>query len=82
MRQIMKGYVDFLAGAPVQTEDPKAFAAHHAAGRACLNHVQQLRDMMAGGDASQAEFDETLRRAQDAMNADIREDSDDGGDDT
>ena len=82
---IRRNYADFVArGAGADAhDDPKAYATHHAAGRAALNHLEQLLDLTEGGDASADEVNEALSQARDAMKADLTRDrADDDGDDT
>lgn len=81
---IRRDYADFVArGSGVGAEDPKGFTTHHNAGRAALNHLEQLLDLTEGGDANADEVNEALTRARDAMNADLQQDrADDDGDNT
>lgn len=66
---VAQDYRAFVAAAPAPGthEDPKAFAAHHAAGRAALAHLEQLLKLLraaaAGGDGS-GEEDGALGEAQ------------------
>ena len=80
---IRKDYADFVAGGSGSgSEDPKGFTTHHNAGRAALNHLEQLLTLTEG-EGTTDEMDEALSLAHDAMNADLQRDrADDDGDDT
>ena len=71
---IRRDYAEFVAGGSgVGAEDPKGFTTHHNAGRAALNHLEQLL-ALTEGDAAPDEAEEALGLARDAMNADLNAD--------
>jgi hypothetical protein len=51
IRKVVADYEAFVARgpAPGTHEDPKAFAAHHAAARAALAHIEHLMKLHRGG---------------------------------
>jgi hypothetical protein len=70
MLRVAGDYAAFVASWPrgEAVPDPKAFAAHQAAARAALAHMQELA-ALSGGDAkpAEAEEDEVLSRMREEM---------------
>lgn len=87
VRRVLADYEAFVSRTPIEGahDDPKAFAAHHAAAKTALAHLEQLlklaRTALAGQAPAGESADALLTQARAAIAAD-RTEEDEPDDDT
>jgi hypothetical protein len=86
--RVVEDYGAFIARgpAPGTHDDAKAFAAHHAAAKSALAHLEHLLKLARAAGAGKevtgvAQAHALLLQARGAMSAEAREDEEDGADD-
>ncbi|MBO1075755.1 hypothetical protein [Roseomonas marmotae] len=86
--RVVEDYGAFIARgpAPGMHDDAKAFAAHHAAAKSALAHLEHLLKLARAAGAGEevagiAQAHALLRQARGALAVEPREDEEDGADD-